>query len=74
MAVNSYEGKGALVFLLIGGDELALDEAGVCMKSVRLLFTGLEVHTYPSEESLNLSYEAVKIRDRGRIATFGVGA
>src|SRR6266851_1432810 len=71
-AVDSYESEGAVVFLLIRSDEYSFHESRVGVEVERPSFTGFRICACSAEGEIDLTDNASKVGDRGRIAATGM--
>src|SRR5215471_4016638 len=71
-AINSYEGQRALMSLLVGADEVSLEEARIGVKGVGSSRACLGVSSSPVESEVNLAHHAFEVADRGRVAALGM--
>ena len=72
-AVNSYESKGAVVFLLIRSDEYSFHESRVGMEVEYTRCTGFRICARSAEREI-VTDNASKMGDRGRVTAIGMCA
>src|SRR5215472_2139232 len=73
-AVNSYEGQRPLMSLLVGADEVSVEEARIGVKGVGSNRACAGVFSSPAEGEVDLAHNALEVADRGRVAALRMRA
>ena len=71
--VNSYEGEGPVMSMLVGLDEHALHESNIGGEFERGRRSGFRIRTCSTEIDVGFTDESFKVGNQGRITATGMG-